>query len=511
MSSGVLIFGERTWSASEVDASARRVAGGLHSLGVREADAVAVILRNDIPYFIIHDASHYLGFDVVPVNWHFKPAEIDFILADCQAKAVIIHSDLLTGELAEVVRHIPVIVVSTPDKTLESDGITSAMGGLQPDFLDWSRWLDESLTRSASDKKFRPPLFYTSGSSGRPKAVLRENVTPEIAARISARTGYAWGFDQTPLRTVMTGPLYHSAPNGYANMVLQSGGTLVLTARFDAEDLLGLIEQHAITHLHLVPTMFVRLLDLPHRIRGKYRLDSLVHVTHGAAPCPVDVKRRMIEWWGEVIHEYYAMTETGILTCCSSTEWLQREGTVGRPAPGVEIEIRDEGGKRRNALEEGVICVKHEGTHCVSYLNADSRSADLQQNGFLVTGDIGYLDEEGFLFVSSRQSDMVISGGVNIYPVEIEAELLAMKNIADCAVFGIPDAEFGEKLVAIIENTGFLDKDEVAAYLKIRIADYKIPGIYDFVDRLPREDSGKIKKKHIKAEYLAKLKSGTSD
>ncbi len=504
MSSGSLVFGKHTCSATDIDSAARRVAVGLQSLGIRENDAVAVILRNDIPYFIIHEASHYLGFDVVPVNWHLKPAEVDFILADCRARAVIVHADLLTEELVEVVKGSPVIVVNPPAEILQGYGVEPGEHVRDPRFLDWDDWMEESRPSAALDKRLRPPLFYTSGSSGRPKAVLRNNVTPGIAAGISARTRHAWGFDQTPIRSVMTGPLYHSAPNGYANMVVQSGGTLVLAARFNAEGLLALIERYEITHLHLVPTMFVRLLDLPDSARNRYRLDSLVHVTHGAAPCPADVKRNMIDWWGKVIYEYYAMTETGIITCCSPDEWLQHEGTVGRSAPGVDIEIRDGDGNTRSALDEGVICVKHEGTHCISYLNNEEGSAALQQNGFLVTGDIGYQDEEGFLYVSSRQSDMVISGGVNIYPAEIEAELVAMEDVTDCAVFGIPDAEFGEKLVAVIEKKGVADGDDIAARLMTRLADFKVPRAYDFVDRLPREDSGKVKKQLIKQDYLAK-------
>ena len=500
----MLIFGEQTCSATDIDDAAQRAVAGLQALGIKENDAVAVILRNDIPYFIIHEASHYLGFDVVPVNWHLKPAEVDFILADCRARAVIVHADLLTEELMEVVKGSPVIVVNPPAEILQCYGAKSGKYTRGPGFMDWNNWIEESRPPAALDKNFRPPLFYTSGSSGRPKAVLRNNVTPGIAARIGARTRYAWGFDQTPIRSVMIGPLYHSAPNGYANMVLQSGGTLVLAARFNAEGLLAMIEQYEITHLHLVPTMFVRLLDLPDSARNRYRLDSLVHVTHGAAPCPADVKKSMIDWWGNVIYEYYAMTETGIITCCSADEWLEHEGTVGRAAPGVEIEIRDEDGNSRSPLDEGVICTKHEGTHCISYLNNDEGNADLQQNGFLVTGDIGYLDEEGFLYVSSRQSDMVISGGVNIYPAEIEAELIAMENVTDCVVFGIPDAEFGERLVAVIEKRGVADGEVIAAHLLSRLANYKVPRVYEFVDHLPREDSGKVKKQLIKQDYLAK-------
>ena len=337
---------------------------------------------------------------------------------------------------------------------LESYGTTIGGGKCESSFLDWTDWIAQSPPCVALNKRFRPPLFYTSGSSGRPKAVLRNNVTTEIRAKASARSRYAWGFEKNPIRAVMTGPLYHSAPSGYGNMVLQSDGMLLVTARFNAEDLLVLIEQHEITHLHMVPIMFVRLLDLPDDTRNSYKLDSLTHVTHGAAPCPVEIKRRMIDWWGNVIYEYYAMTETGIITCCDSAEWLEHEGTVGRPAPGVEIEIRDEDGNRQNALEEGLICVKHEGTHCISYLNADAGSKSLQQNGFLATGDIGYLDDAGFLYINSRQSDLVISAGVNIYPAEIEAEMIAMDDVIDCVVFAVPDAEFGEKLVAVVETEG---------------------------------------------------------
>ena len=500
MSPGSLIFGGRTCSMKEISSAAGRVAGGLKSLGIGKDDAVAVILRNDIPYFILHEASPYLDFDVVPVNWHLKPAEIEYLLQDCNAKAVFIHSDLLTGDLEGVIRDIHVIVVAVPDEIPVVDNIGKSAS---QDFLRWEEWLERSPELAPPDKKIRLPLFYTSGSSGRPKAVVRSNLTPEIGLKVNARTRFAWGFDKTPVRSVMTGPLYHSAPNGYGNMVLQSGGLLVLTARFDAEELLGLIERHAITHLHLVPTMFVRLLALPDEVRTRYRLDSLVHVTHGAAPCPADVKRSMIDWWGEVVHEYYAMTETGIITCSTSRQWLERPGTVGCPAPGVAIEIRDERGNRLKPLDEGIICVKHEGTDCVSYLNAQ-KAPGLHQDGFLVTGDIGYLDEEGFLFVSSRQSDMVISGGVNIYPAEIEAELLAMKNIADCVVFGIPDAEYGERLVAVIEKQGSLSRTEVTTYLKTRLADFKVPKLYEFTERLPREDSGKLKKQLIREDYLQK-------
>ena len=458
-------------------------------------------MRNDFPCFILHEASHLLNFDVVPINWHLTPLEIKYLLHDCKAKAVVIHADLLRGEMQEIFRDLHVIVVATPGAI---PGVDDTGENETDGILRWAEWLEQSPDYAPSDKGTRLPRFYTSGSSGRPKAVLRTGVTPGIALKAHARARLAWGFDKTPVRAVMTGPWYHSAPNGYGNLVLQSGGLLVLTARFDAEALLGLVERYAITHLHLVPTMFVRLLALPAQVRNNYHLDSLVHVTHGAAPCPADVKRRMIDWWGEVIHEYYAMTETGIITCCSAAEWLAREGTVGCAAPGVEIEIRDEQGNRLGPRQAGIVCVKHEGTDCVSYLGARDSTAVLRQDGFLVTGDLGYLDEQGFLFVLSRQSDMVISGGVNIYPAEIEAVLLDMDNIVDCAVFGIPDPEYGERLVAVIQKQGALGRTEVETYLETRLAGYKLPKHFEFVEHLPREDSGKIKKQLIREGYLQK-------
>lgn len=498
-----LVFGDKTCSMDEIDAAARRAAGGLQHAGLREPDAVAVILRNDFPWFVLHQATRYLGFDLVPVNWHLKPAEIALILSDCKAKAVIVHADLLTTELAKIIPCSLVVVVAAPAEISTAPVVKNGKRGAAPGFVHWARWIEQSPEFEGAGANVRPPLFYTSGTSGRPKAVLRKNATPEIAAKISERTRLAWGFDKTPIRSAMTGPLHHSAPNGYGNMVLQSGGLLVLMARFDARELLRLIERHELTHLHLVPTMFVRLLALPEGVRNRHKLDSLKHVVHGAAPCPAAVKRRMIDWWGSIIHEYYGMTETGIITCSSSAEWLARAETVGRPAPGVELEIRDEQGNRLGSFEEGAIHVRHEGTHCVSYLNRGDAAAGLGPAGFLATGDIGWVDEDGFLRLASRQSDMVISGGVNIYPAEVEAELIAMDEIADCVVFGVPEPEFGEQLVAVVERSGALSETEIIARLAARLADFKIPKIYEFTSRLPRADSGKINKRQIKEDYLA--------
>lgn len=500
-----LIAGNRTLSTRELFAQGRKAAGGFSRAGLQTGDAIALILRNDFAYFVLHDAARYASFDIVPVNWHLKASEIDYILKDCNAKAVLVHADLLTDELREVLNDRVLIVVPTPEEVVSAYGHENNKLPTGNNILIWNEWLDASKASELEPVPFCPPLFYTSGTSGQPKAVVRGPIPLNIIMKIAERTRFAWGFDRQPQCSVMTGPLYHSAPNGYANMVLQNNGILVLQPRFDAEELLMLIEKHGVTHLHMVPTMFNRLLALPEAVRNKYSLASLSHVTHGAAPCPPEVKRQMIEWWGAVIYEYYAMTETGIITCSSSEQWLSHPGTVGCAAPGVALQIRSDDGDICAANETGLICVQHEATSSVSYHNAENKTAELVQDGFLVTGDIGYLDIDGFLFISDRKSDMVISGGVNIYPAETEAELINAPGVKDCCVFGIPDKEYGEKLVAFIESDGTLETESIKDFLKQRIASFKVPRIIEQVSSLPREDSGKLKKREIREQYLNKI------
>jgi long-chain acyl-CoA synthetase len=498
----MLIAGNHSLDNEELNRQGNKAASGFLSAGLQSGDAIALILRNDFTYFVLHDAARYANFQIVPVNWHLKANEVDYILKDCNAKAVIIHSDLLSDDLLTSLESLIVIVVDTPIEVAETYGLNESQTHNYRGFPGWHDWLDKQSNCTDDPIPFCPPLFYTSGTSGKPKAVVRGEIPVELIQKIGARTAFAWGFEKQPICSVMTGPLYHSAPNGYANMVLQNKGTLILQTKFEAEALLSLIEKHRVTHLHMVPTMFNRLLALDADTKNKYDLSSLAHVSHGAAPCPAEVKRQMIEWWGPVIYEYYAMTETGIICCSSSEEWLAHAGSVGAAAPGVSLQIRDEKGNECAVREAGLICVKHEATSAVSYHNASEKTAELIEDGFLITGDIGYLNEDGFLYISDRKSDMVISGGVNIYPAETEVELINMPGVNDCSVFGIPDPEFGEKLVAFIESDSKLSEADIKSFLKDRLAGFKIPRIFEQVASLPREDSGKIKKREIKEEYL---------
>jgi long-chain acyl-CoA synthetase len=295
--------------------------------------------------------------------------------------------------------------------------------------------------------------------------------------------------------------MYHSAPNAYGLQIVRNQGLLVLQPRFDAEELLRLIQKFRITHLHVVPTMFVRLLGLADEIRRQYDVSSLVHVAHGAAPCPEDVKRAMIDWWGPVINEYYAMTEIGIATTSTSEDWLTYPGTVGRAARGVTLKVIDGEGRACIAGQAGEILVCSEATTRFSYHRADEKTRAARHGDFVATGDVGYLNEDGYLFISDRLTDMVISGGVNIYPAEVENALLTYPGIKDCAVFGVPDHEFGERLVAVIESAEPFSDDSLTSYLAQHIAGFKVPREFVFTDSLPREDSGKIRKKLVAERF----------
>jgi long-chain acyl-CoA synthetase len=351
-------------------------------------------------------------------------------------------------------------------------------------------------------------MFYTSGTTGRPKGVRRPNLGPELAALAARMAREALGLDPIrPIRTVLTGPLYHAAPNFYGLFAVGEGALVVLQPRFDGAELLRLIERHRVTHLHMVPTMFVRLLSLPEAIRRRHDLSSLEWVVHGAAPCPAHIKQAMIDWWGPVIGEYYGGTETGFVSFHTAAEAARKPGTVGRPLTGVRVRIYDDAGRQLPPGEIGEIYCSLGGALDFTYHGMPDARREIERDGFVTLGDVGYLDEDGYLFLCDRKRDMVISGGVNIYPAEIEAALLALPGVRDCAVFGIPDDEFGETLCACIEQeTGVtLGEAEVRAFLGERLASFKVPRTIRFERDLPREDSGKIIKRRLRDPYWTAL------
>ena len=500
--SGV-VSGDRYLGPHVLAVNANKAASAMHSVGVWQGDVVVLLLRNDFAYFEATLAATSLGATTVPMNWHMSPEEIAYVLDDCDAKMVIAHADLLSESVLAVCSGREVLAVETPVEIKNAYGLSDEIcqvPGAVPEWLSWinafPEWDKDAINLSA-------PMFYTSGTTGMPKGVKRSPVAPEVAAKAIRRTGLAFGLPGTPVKSIMTGPLYHSAPNAYGMKVVRDGGLLVLQPRFDDEDTLALIQQYKISHLHMVPTMFVHLLKLDDNIRSAYDLSSLEHVAHGAAPCSAEVKKSMIKWWGEVIHEYYAMTETGVITICNSRQWLDHQGTVGTPLEGIEIKIVDEQGETCAVNTPGEICISSETTPFVAYHRAAQKTADMRRGYFVATGDVGYLDDDNFLYISDRISDMVISGGVNIYPAEIEKVLIGMPGVKDCAIFGSPDPDFGERLVAAIESTGDLTDKDVISYLKEHMASYKVPRAIVFTNNLPREDSGKIKKRILKKAFNA--------
>ena len=498
-----IITAKRSTSQQELDNHARLGASGLAEQGIGEGDAVALLMRNDFAFFEAAFAANYVGAYAVPINWHFQSSEINYILGDSEAKVLIAHSDLLQRIVDRLPPDILVIQVPTPDELVESYQLDHNTADCL-DFPQWHEWIRQFSLWDKPQTVSRTNTIYTSGTTGKPKGVVRE---PEVGASAEGMQRFlriCFGFSPgDSIRTVVTGPVYHSAPNGYAINAIKSGGFVALQERFNALQLLEWVERFRITHLHMVPTMFVRLLALGEEDKRRYDLSSLEFVTHAAAPCSPVVKQAMIEWWGPIIHEYYGGTETGGVTACTSAEALLRPGTVGRAIESAEVRILNDLKQALPAGEVGEIFMRHHGYPDFTYKNRQQARHEVEHEGLISIGDLGYLDSEGYLFICDRIRDMVISGGVNIYPAEIEGEILQLPEIKDCAVFGIPHPEYGESLCAYIQlkpDTNF-NENQLLTALEPRMARYKLPKKIVFVDDLPREDSGKIFKRKIREPY----------
>jgi long-chain acyl-CoA synthetase len=499
-----VVVAERRVEGDILQAQAARVVSGLADHGVGQGDTVALLMRTDLALLEATIAVSHLGAYPVQINWHGSADEITYVLADCRPRVLIAHSDLLRPLDLGSFPELAVIEVPTPPEVAVAYRVPADRCAPHPGSVVWDDWLMEY---EPSD---RPPIpsgesiIYTSGTSGKPKGVRRFAPTPEQASLSDDMRRLVFGVDRGA-RVLVSAPLYHISPNIFALRGLRLGELLVLPARFDAEGLLRDIERHRITHLYTVATMFIRLLRLPPETRALYDTSPLSLVLHGAGPCPTAVKRSMIDWWGPILQEYYGATEPGPMTYCTSAEWLERPGTVGRAVPGVHLEILDEAGTILPPGQMGEICAYNPGYPDFTYLNREEARAALQRGPLLATGDIGYFDAEGYLFVCDRKRDLVISGGVNIYPKEIESVLIELEGVADCAVFGIPHDEFGEELMAVVQTLDGhdLSADRIKAFLGTRLPGYKVPRAIEFRRALPREESGKIKKRLLRDPYWA--------
>jgi long-chain acyl-CoA synthetase len=505
---GQFISGDRVLDSTVVQARAARAAQGLRSLGVGPGDVVALYLRNDFAFLEASFAAGYIGAYPTPVNWHSSPSEARYLFADSGAKVIVIHADLVEAVRQALPPGVPVLVVATPPEVAQAYGVAPGQVATPAGMTDWDAWL--AGFEPLADTTIEPPgsIIYTSGTTGHPKGVKRSPPTPEQAA--STRRVVLGGFGFTPrmvdpsgIVTVITGPMYHSAPNAYGVLAGRIGATVILQPRFDAEDLLRLIQTYRVTHMHMVPIMFNRLVKLPDEVKARYDLSSLEYVVHAAAPVSPPIKRAMIEWWGPVIYEYYGSTETSMVTYCTSEEWLAHPGTVGKPIPEADVRVIDAQGRSLPAGEIGEVVARNRELADFTYQGDDEKRRQAEKAGLLAPGDVGYFDADGFLYLCDRAKDMIISGGANIYPAEIEAELHKMPGVADCAVFGIPDEEFGEAVCAAVQTQPgvSLTEAEVRAYLRSRIAGYKAPKSVHFHADLPREDSGKIFKRKLREPF----------
>ena len=497
-----IISGERRRDHAEVADRAARISGGLQRLGVGQGDSVCILMRNDIAFLEVAYASMRLGAYAVPVNWHFKPEEVAYVLKDSWTSVLIGHADLLHPLRGAIPAGVSVLSAATPPEILKHYKIDPDHLAT-PDFAeDLESWLGRQSPCDGPALPQPQNMIYTSGTTGHPKGVRRSAPTPQQTAASEALRALIYGL-KPGVRALLPGPLYHSAPNSFGLRSGRLGGALVLMPRFDPEEFLRLIEAQRIDTLFMVPTMFVRLMKLPQAARRQYDVSSLRHVVHAAAPCPADVKRAMIEWWGPVIYEYYGSTESSALTFANSADALKKPGTVGKVLDDVELRFLGDDGAILPQGEIGEIYSRNLDIPDFTYHNKPEKRAEIERDGFITSGDIGYIDEDGYVFICDRKRDMVISGGVNIYPAEIEAALHGLPGVHDCAVFGIPDDEFGEVLMAVLEPEAgvTLDIADIRVRLKTSLADYKVPKHFEILKNLPREDSGKIFKRRLRDPY----------
>lgn len=484
-----------TLTYRELDDRSNQLARVFRAAGLRPGRHVAVFMDNRLTYFEITWACLRAGLYITPVNRYLSPAEAAYIVDDCDASALIATSSLeQSAELGTL----------SPRCTLKL-----AVGGPIEGFSDYESALTGQPPAKIPDESLGALMFYSSGTTGKPKGILRARPTQDVTLGSPnlAFTGGTYGFSESTIY-LSPAPLYHAAPLGSANAALQYGGTVIVMEKFDAETALQYIEKYKVTHSQWVPAMFVRLLKLDPAIRAKYDLSSQSCAIHAAAPCPVDVKREIIAWFGPIVLEYYSSTEGAGLAMITSEEWLKHEGSVGK-ARAKPFHICDDEGKELPAGTPGNIYGEMQAGVQFQYHKDPQKTASVrhpQHEDWVTTGDIGYLDAEGYLYLTDRQAFMIISGGVNIYPQQIEDVLALHPKLADAAVIGVPNQEMGEEVKAVVELAPGVEPsdalaEEIKDYIRARLGRLLVPRTVDFTDQLPRLPTGKLYKKALRDRY----------
>ncbi|MFC8528924.1 AMP-binding protein [Nocardia sp. NPDC057227] len=491
----IIMAGTReTLTYRQLDERANRLAHHFRAIGLRRTDPIAIFTENHLELIVTMAAAERTGLYYTPVNSFLAAEEAAYIVRDCGAKVVI-----SSTAKAEVACRLPGLCPDVEHWLM--------VDGAEPPFLDFATVLAGYPVTPVERERLGTPMFYSSGTTGRPKAVKRQlpDVAPDTQLGIE-EMGKRLFHMREGMVFLSPAPLYHSGPQSTISIGLRLGATHIVMERFDAEEFLALLDEFRVTHTMVVPTMFSRLLKLPAEVRDRYDHSTLEVAVHGAAPCPRQVKQDMFDWWGPVIYEYYGGTEANGTCGCTPEEWLAHPGTVGRAFFG-EIVVLDESGDPQPPGTPGDIWFRG-GNSSFEYLNDPGKTAEARDPGGTMStiGDIGYLDEDGYLFLTDRQAFVIISGGVNIYPQEIENLLVTHPEVMDAAVFGVPDEDFGEAVQAVIQP---FDPDgatpELAERLRVfcreHLARFKCPRSFDFIEEMPRLPTGKLYKRTLRDRY----------
>ncbi|QUR65964.1 fatty-acid--CoA ligase FadD4 [Mycobacterium spongiae] len=481
----------------ELEARANRLAHRFRGAGLHEGDTIAILMENNEHMHAVMWAARRSGLYYVPINTHLTAAEAAYIIDNSSAKAII-GSAMLRDTCAGLAEHLPgglprLLMIATAGS---EDGLPG-----------WDRYPEcvvDQPDNPIDDELEGDLLQYSSGTTGRPKGIKRElpHVPPDAAAGMMSVMVGAW---MEPDSVYLSpAPLYHTAPSVWSMSVQAEGITTVVMEKFDPEGALDAIARHRVTHGQFVPAMFVRMLKLPEAVRHSYDLSSLKRVMHAAAPCPVEIKRQMIDWWGPIVDEYYASSEAIGATMITAEDWLEHPGSVGKPMEGA-VHILAEDGSELPPGQAGEIYF--DAGYSFEYLNDPSKTAAARdKHGWATVGDVGYLDGEGYLFLTDRRHHMIISGGVNIYPQEAENLLVTHPKVLDAAVFGVPDDEMGQRVVAAVQTVEEADAteefaEELLGWIRERLSHFKCPRSIAFESQLPRTDTGKLYKNELINKY----------
>jgi fatty-acyl-CoA synthase len=487
-----------TLTYAQLEERSARLAAHLRGLGLRRGDVVALLTDNRPQASEVYWACQRAGLYVTAVNWHLTPAEAAYIVADSGAR-VLVASAALAGLAADVRAQAPAV-----------EEALAFGGGAIEGFGDYEAALAAADPVPPADQPRGADLLYSSGTTGRPKGIkppLPDRQVTEPGDTYVAVFGPMYGFDADTVY-LSPAPIYHAAPLRFVGTVQSVGGTVVVMESFDAEGALAAIERYRVTHSQWVPTMFVRMLKLPEEVRARYDVSSLRVAIHAAAPCPPEIKKAMIDWWGPVLFEYYASTEGAGITFVDSAAWLARPGTVGHDGVLGTVHVVGEDGEDLPPGEVGVVYFERDELPFTYHGDPGATAAAQHPDHptWTTVGDMGHLDEDRYLYLTDRQSFMIISGGVNVYPREVEDVLVLHPAVADVAVIGVPDEEMGEAVRAVVQPAdGVTPSDALAAELvghaRERLAHYKCPAAVDFAAQLPRTPTGKLRKHVLRRQY----------